>query len=360
MPAPDDAAAGAVRSPVGVPAARPRVTLADVARAAGVSSPTVSKVLNERGDVAPETRDRVLAALDAAGYRRRGTTPARRPGSLLVELVLSDLDSPYAVEVLAGAEEGAAASGAGLVVTAAHGRRAGGGRWLSRLRARRSSAVVLVISDPGPDAVEELRRTGTPLVLLDPVGTRDPGLPTVGATNWNGGLSATEHLLGLGHRRVAVVSGDPSLACSQERVDGYRAALGRAGVPVDEDLVRWGDFTPEGGRRGAAALLDLADPPTAIFAGSDSQASGVYQEARARGLAVPEDLSVVGFDDVALCQYLSPPLTTVRQPLVDMASHAVRLALEGAGGEAADVVTPQHVQLATSLVVRESTAPPRA
>ncbi|MEJ5946644.1 substrate-binding domain-containing protein [Pseudokineococcus basanitobsidens] len=343
----------------GVPPARPRATLADVARAVGVSTPTVSKVLNERGDVAEQTRARVLAALDAAGYVRRGEPAAARPEtSPLVELVLADLDSSYAVEVVGGAEAAAAAAGAGLVVTASHGRRADGGRWLERLRGRRSAGVVLVISGPDAPTAQELRRLGVPLVLLDPVGNRDPHLPTVGATNWSGGLAATEHLLGLGHRRVAVVSGDPALACSQERVDGYRAALGRAGVAVDEALVRWGDFLPAAGRRCAAELLDLDDPPTAVFAGSDLQASGVYAEARARGLAVPRDLSVVGFDDLALCQYLSPPLTTVRQPLADMAATAVRLALEAGDGEPAVGAGTRHLQLATTLVVRESTCPP--
>ncbi|WP_299039142.1 LacI family DNA-binding transcriptional regulator [uncultured Pseudokineococcus sp.] len=360
-----DVASGAAPGLAAPPA---RATLADVARSAGVSQPTVSKVLNDRGDVAPETRDRVQQALRAVGYQRRGGrgpgAQRRREGALLVELVLSDLDSPYALEVLAGAEEGAAAAGAGLVVTAVHGRRAGGGRWLSRLEGRRSAGVVLVVSNPAPEAAAELRRLSTPLVLLDPVGSRDPELPTVGATNWSGGLAATQHLLDLGHRRIAVISGDPALACSQERVEGYRAALGRAGVPVDEALVRFGDFSPEGGRREGGALLDLADPPTAVFAGSDVQSSGVYQEARSRGVSVPEDLSVVGFDDLSLCQVLSPPLTTVRQPLADMAAHAVRMALDAALEEpavpGAGSGPPQHLQLATSLVVRESTCPPRS
>jgi len=359
--------AGAGRAPAAPAAPAARATLADVARSAGVSQPTVSKVLNDRGDVAPETRDRVHHALRAVGYQRRSSRSSgaqrRSEDAVLVELVLSDLDSPYALEVLAGAEEGAAAAGAGLVVTAAHGRRAGGGRWLSRLEGRRSAGVVLVVSNPAPEAAAELRRLSAPLVLLDPLGSRDPELLTVGATNWSGGLAAAEHLLGLGHRRVAVISGDPALACSQERVEGYRAALHRAGVPVDEALVRFGDFSLEGGRREGGALLDLDEPPTAVFAGSDVQASGVYQEARARGLSVPEDLSVVGFDDLSLCQVLSPPLTTVRQPLADMAAHAVRLALDaaldGAPEPAAGAGPPQHLQLATSLVVRQSTCPPR-
>jgi LacI family transcriptional regulator len=142
--------------------------------------------------------------------------------------------------------------------------------------------------------------------------------------------------------------------CSQERVEGYRAALGRAGIPVDERLVRFTEFCTEGGREGARAVLDLPDPPTAIFAGSDMQALGVYQEAAARGLRIPEDLSVVGFDDIAFAELASPPLTTVRQPLARMAAEAVRLLLDADDHMPGP---PPRVELATHLVVRGSTGP---
>jgi LacI family transcriptional regulator len=329
-----------------------RVTIADVARAAGVSVPTVSKVLNDRADVSAATRARVQRVISSHGYRRR--TGPRAPGRL-VDLVVSDLGSPYFLEVLAGAEEAAARASVGLVVTTTHGR-AATVDWLANLAARRSAGMVLAVFLPAPGVLEQLAELDTPLVLLDPVGGSDPTLPTVGATNWSGGLAATEHLLALGHRRVAVVTGHPALACSQERLDGYRTAMGRAGVPVDEALVRFGDFQATGGQRAAAELLSLPDPPTAVFAGSDMQASGVYQEARARGLRVPEELSVVGFDDLSISRYLSPPLTTVRQPLAQMAAEAVRLALEGRRPDT--TAAPPRIELATSLTVRDSTAPP--
>ncbi|MBF5080190.1 LacI family DNA-binding transcriptional regulator [Quadrisphaera sp. INWT6] len=351
--------------------AESRVTIADVARQAGVSVPTVSKVLNNRDDVSPDTRDLVSGVLASSGYRPRRRQREAPAGPLLVELVITDLTSAYALEVLAGAEAGAARSGAGLVVSAAHDRDGEDRSWLSALRARRPRGVVLVVNRFGGGSVEEVASLGAPVVLLDPAGSSDPALPTVGATNFAGGVAATEHLLGLGHRRVAVITGAPFLLCSQERLEGYRAAMARAGAPVDEALVQPGDFTAEGGQRAAATLLDLPEPPTAVFAGSDLMASGVYQEARRRGLRVPDDLSVVGFDDVAMVRYMSPPLTTVRQPLGEMASESVRMVVDdvrsrdgGAprrpqvGGVSSRGVAP-HVQLATRLVVRESTAPPR-
>lgn len=332
-----------------------RVTIADVARTAGVSVPTVSKVLNDRADVSPDTRSRVQQAISTHGYRRRGG--AGRTRAPLVDLVVAELDSPYFLEVLGGAEQAAARAGIGLVVTSAHGYEPRGEGWLATLAARRSSGIVMVVSVLDPSTLAKLADLATPLVLLDPVGGSDPTLPRVGATNWSGGLAATEHLLSLGHRRVAVITGHPQLVCSQERLEGYRAAMGRAGIPVDEELVRHGDFQPGGGQRAAEELLALPDPPTAIFAGSDMQASGVYQAARAHGLRVPQDLSVVGFDDLSVSRYLSPPLTTVHQPLRQMAAEAVRMALEvGRHGPSA---TPPRLELATSLTVRESTAPPR-
>ncbi|HEX5561550.1 MAG TPA: LacI family DNA-binding transcriptional regulator [Nocardioidaceae bacterium] len=329
-----------------------RVTIADVARTAGVSVPTVSKVLNHRADVSSDTRERVQQAISSHGYRRR--TRSGRPRAALVDLVVAELDSPYFLEVLTGAEQAAARAGVGLVVTSAHGHEPRGGDWLATLTARRSSGIVMVVSVFDSSTLARLADLATPLVLLDPVGGSDPTLPTVGATNWSGGLAATEHLLSLGHRRVAVITGPPELVCSQERLEGYRAAMGRAGIAVDDDLVRFGDFQPDGGQRAAAELLALPDPPTAIFAGSDMQASGVYQEARAHGLRVPEDLSVVGFDDLRISRHLSPPLTTVRQPLAQMAAEAVRMTLEAS--RHGFTSPPPRLELATSLTLRDSTA----
>ncbi|WP_324613252.1 LacI family DNA-binding transcriptional regulator [Streptomyces sp. SBT349] len=343
-----DGAAGAE----GAEGGERRVTIAEIAREAGVSEATVSKVLNGREEISPATRTRVRELLERRGYRRRGVRRADRAG--LIDLVISELNSPWATEVLRGAEREARRHAAAVVVTVADGD-PGDGTWLDRVAERRSDGVLLVLSPLRPAAARRLTALGTPFVLVDPVGGFDPAVTTVGATNWSGGLAATEHLIGLGHRRIGVVTGPPDLVCSQQRLDGYRAALGRAGIPVDPALVRYGDFHAEGGAAQAAALLDLDRPPTAVFAGSDLQASGVYAEAHRRGLRIPDALSVVGFDDVALCAWVSPRLTTVRQPLAEMARIAVRtvLAPAGEGPEG-----PPRIELATSLVVRDSTAPP--
>jgi DNA-binding LacI/PurR family transcriptional regulator len=323
-----------------------RVTIAEVALAAGVSVPTVSKVVNGRADVAPETRARVESLLREHGYRRRTATRRRR--AELIDLVFNELESPWAIEIIRGVEEVARERGLGVVVSAQRGPGALGRSWVDAVASRRGAGVILVVSELSRDQIARLKARGIPFVVLDPAGEPAPDVPSVGATNWNGGLVATRHLLELGHRRVGVIGGPSSILCSRARVDGYRAALETAGHAVDPELVRWGDFHVESGYEQARALLSLPEPPTAIFAGSDLQAFGVYEAARVLGRRVPDELSVVGFDDLPMARWAWPPLTTVRQPLSEMGSTAARLVL-GRGGD-------RRVELATSLVVRDSTA----
>ena len=194
-------------------------------------------------------------------------------------------------------------------------------------------------------------------MVVDPAGEPLHDTPSIGATNWNGGLTATRHLLGLGHRRIAVIGGPSGVLCSRARVDGFRAAMDEAGAPIDPTLVSHGAFGVDEGIAAGRRLLARPDRPTAIITGNDLQALGVYQAAREARLHIPEDLSVVGFDDVPLARWVSPPLTTVRQPLVEMAEAAAELVLGLARGEEPAQI---RVELATELVIRESTAPPPA
>jgi len=332
---------------------RPRVTIGVIAEEAGVSVPTVSKVLNGRAGVAADTRRRVEEVLHKHKYMRRASTRDRGPG--LVDLVFNELDSPWAVEIIRGVEAVATRSGIGVVVSSMHGRTEPGQQWLQSLTARRPDGVILVLSELTSRQRAQLATLGIPYVVVDPVGHTDPDMPSVGATNWAGGLAATDHLVGLGHRRIAMISGPPRLLCSRARIDGYRAALEAAGLPADPALLRFGDFHHETGYTEALALLRLPEPPTAIFAGSDQQAFGAYEAIHECGLAVPTDVSVVGFDDLPVSSWVVPRLTTVRQPLAEMAAMATRMVLNMAAGERVD---SPRVELATRLVVRESTAAP--
>ncbi|MFJ4809594.1 LacI family DNA-binding transcriptional regulator [Streptomyces longwoodensis] len=328
-----------------------RVTLATVARKAGVSLPTVSKVLNGRADVSHRTRAKVERLLAAQGYRRRPPGAARAP---LVELVFHELESVWAVELILGVENVAKANGATVVLTESGTRHAPAEDWVEGVLRRRPLGVVLVFSTLPEPVKRRLRSFGIPFVIIDPAGDPDPDVPSVGSANWAGGLAATRHLTDLGHRRVAVITGPEDLMCSLARLDGYRSAMAMAGLAVDPALVRYGDFHVQSGYRHAMELLALPDPPTALFAGSDLQALGVLQAARVRGLSVPRDLSVVGYDDVSLAQWTSPPLTTVHQPLRHMAEEATRMLLEQADPDG----TARRIELATRLVVRQTTAGP--
>ncbi|MER6245675.1 LacI family DNA-binding transcriptional regulator [Streptomyces griseorubiginosus] len=332
-----------------------RVTITEIARQAGVSVPTVSRVVNGRSDVSPRTRARVEELLQRYGYRRRPAAPGTR--AALLDLVFHDLDSPWAVEIIRGVEEVAQAEGVGTVVSAIHGRSGAARDWMRNLRARASDGVILVTSALDTVLHDELRALGVPLVVVDPTGSPALEAPTIGAANWSGGLAATEHLLSLGHRRIGLIAGPPRLLCSRARFDGYRAALEGAGLPLDESLVVPGDFHPESGFAGCEKLLDLPEPPTAIFAASDQMALGAIEALRRRGLRVPEDMSLVGFDDLPEVRWSAPPLTTIRQPLSEMGKLAVRTILKLTRNEPPD---SPRVELGTELVVRSSTAPPTA
>lgn len=328
-----------------------RVTISAIAREAGVSVPTVSRVLNGRSDVSPSTRERVEELLARHGYRRRGSSG--RVSANLIDLVFNDLDSPWAVEIIRGVEEAAHANGIGTVVSAVHARSTDTRQWLQNLRARATDGVILVLSDLQAPVRAELRRLNVPVVVVDPAGVPSMDVPTIGATNWVGGLRATEYLLSLGHRRIGFIAGPPSLLCSRARLDGYRAALEAAGQPVDDGLIIQGNFYHESGFEAGVSLLGLPERPTAIFASSDQMALGVYEAVRQMGLRVPDDVSVVGFDDLPEVRWCSPPLTTVRQPLAEMGLLAARTVLRLAAGEKLE---SPRVELATELVVRNSTA----
>ncbi|MDE0545236.1 LacI family DNA-binding transcriptional regulator [Microbacterium sp. C7(2022)] len=329
-----------------------RVTLADIAAEAGVSLATVSKVLNGRPDVSSSTRARLEEHLAQHGYKRRTASQH----SEYIELVFHELEPSWSMEVIEGVEQVAHAAGLSVVLTVSGDRHAPAADWVDGVLRRRPTGVVLVFSDITEGFREKLRSRSIPFVIVDPAGDPSPDVPSVGSANWSGGLMATRHLIDLGHRRIAAITGPEDMMCSLARVDGYRSAMNAAGIEIDPSLIRFGDFHTTGGERHARDLLALADPPTAIFAGSDLQALGAIAAGTAAGLRVPDDLSVVGYDDIALSRWMSPQLTTVHQPLKRMGEEAARLALRLASGSTVD--TPR-MDLATHLVVRESTAPPR-
>ena len=330
-----------------------RQTIAEIAAKAGVSVPTVSRVLNNRPDVAPETRERVEQVMKESGFIRSRVKNALKESSGIIDMLVPDVTNLYSVEIVRGVEEVMERTELRLALSLTHDSVVYEQRWLAKVIDGATDGAILVLANGQSGRLDMLVRNKIPFVVVDHRGELGPDIPSVGATNWLGGRLATEHLLSLGHRRIAIIAGAADLPCSRDRIAGYRAALENAGIPVDSALIRPGLFSQETGYEQAMILLDLPEPPTAIFAGSDAQAMGVYAATRARGLRIPESLSVVGFDDVPVASIVTPALTTVRQPLVEMGRVATTMLLRLIAEEPLD---SKRVELTTTLIPRESTA----
>ncbi|MEV6848629.1 substrate-binding domain-containing protein [Actinoplanes sp. NPDC051411] len=332
--------------------------MADVARLAGVSPATASKVLNGRTDVAANTRDLILRVIEETGYQPTTARRDVRRNQTLVT-VLDIVESRYAGTVLQGILAAATAAQAELLLRLPpHGwsgtSRGAARTWVEELRA--AGAVGLIaLAVAVPDSVLLAAQDAElPAVAIDPIDTTDSRVVSIGSTNWAGGRSATEHVIRLGHRRIAWIGGPLGSAPSAERFHGYQAALHSAGITSEPVLIRHDTFSVEAGRRHADEILTLGDKPTAIVAGNDEIAVGVLAAAKELGIAVPGELSVTGFDDTPQTQWTTPRLTSVMQPLVGMGRMAVETVLGMAAG-----VQPasRHLQLATTLNIRDSTGP---
>src|SRR5436309_5819419 len=333
-----------------------RGTISEIAARAGVSIPTVSRVLNGRPDVAPATRARIEQILKESGYVHSKAARGLSKGSSgIIDLLVPGLDNPYVTEIVRGVEEALERTGLRLALSFTQDESLGERQWLDKIADRATNGAILVLAHGQSSHLDELRRRGIPFVVVDHRGELGPDVPSVGATNWTGGRVAAEYLLSLGHRRIAMIAGPASLRCSLDRIAGYRAALETAGIPIDSELIRPGDFRLQSGYIQTSALLALPDPPTAIFAGNDLQAMGVYKALYLRNIHVPERMSVIGFDDIPLTTIVSPSLTSVRQPLFDMGRVATSMLIRLIAGEPLDSL---RVELATTLITRESCAPP--
>lgn len=329
-------------------------TMALIANEVGVSVATVSKVLNGRSDVALQTRARVEASLQRHGYRRR--TRRSLPLTGHIELVFHEFDSAWAMEVIRGVEAVTAPANVEVVVYQLGGNHRPPQHWMGDVVARNPLGALLVLCNLTEAQRQQLQRRQLPFVVLDSDSATAASVPTVGSNNFNGGLLATQHLLQLGHHRIAVISGPKDVLCSRARVAGFRSAHDEAGIPIHDGLVCYGQFAGHTGYQHGLELLGRPDRPTAIFAGSDMQAMGVIRAARQLGLEVPTDVSVVGYDNVPMAEWCGAPLTTVDQHIQVMAGTAARMLLDLAQGVAVPIT---RIELVTELIVRESTAPPQ-
>jgi LacI family transcriptional regulator len=324
------------------------VTIQDVAKTAGVSVSTVSRVLNGKVDVASETQDRIRSVIDDLGYTTNLAARSMRSFKKnMVGLIMPDIAYPFAIEVMKGVNRAIAESEFDLLVyTTGDVRKSGRAsheqKYVSLLSNSITDGVIIVAPVTGEFV------TDAPIVSIDPL-MSDPDYPAVHATNHQGATDAMNYLLGLGHTRIGFISGRAELESSNRRLMGYRDALKKAGLSIDEKLIASGDYTTETGIKCAQELLSLENPPTAIFASNDQTAMGVYQVAQERGLRIPEDLSVIGFDNIMESRYMG--LTTVDQFISEMGFVATQMLIKLINGEPLD---SQTYRMQTQLVIRTS------
>src|SRR3954467_1772401 len=339
---------GTAARPAGSPA-----RIADVAALAGVGVATVSRVLNGHGGVRPSTRERVVEAIDALNYRpsslARGLSLQR---TMVVATLLPWFTHPSAVQRVRGIVEGLSGSRYDLMVFDIESEDRQRRAFELFDRGDRADGLLVVSTLPPEAEVDRLRAAGVPCVLIDAVHSC---FPSIAVDDVAGGEIATRHLLELGHRRVALI-GDPPpefrFDWSRDRTRGYQLALAAAGIEVRDEYVREGTRLPQVARAIAAELLSLPERPTAVFAASDTQAIGVLEAARALGIDVPGDLSVIGFDDIEVAAYVG--LTTVRQPLVESGRRGAKVLLDTLAGRP---VEPLCELLPLELVARNTTGP---
>jgi LacI family transcriptional regulator len=340
-----------------------RVTIRQLARVSGVSIGTVSRALNGYADVNPETRERIMRLARELDY-----TPAAAARSLktqrshVIGVFLEtgeghpDLQHPFFHEVLVGLKNAIGAGGYDLLLFASEhpGNGYGSHTYLKRVRHHDVEGTVLMGTDPEDPDVRRLVRSDLPTVGVD-VELEGPATTFVMSDNVDGAVKAVRYLHSLGHRRIATITGLLETKPGADRLRGYRQALQSTGLAYRDEYVAYGDFYVESGRRAMADLLALDEPPTAVFAASDMMALGAIRAAGDAGLAVPADLSVVGFDDIQLADHMNPPLTTLRQDKAGLGAAAGSALMRLIEGDD-EVVQPSTV-LSVELIRRGSTRP---
>lgn len=331
-----------------------KVTIFDVAEASGVSYGTVSRVINNDPHVRAATRARVMDAIQRLGYViNRQAQSLARGKTRVVGVLVPELGNGYIGEIIRGIDGELDQAGYDLMLFTTHRRAAKEANYVASLVQGVVEGLLLVLPRNPADYLGVLSARKFPHVLIDHQGV-DTLSPAVGATNWQGGFVATEYLISLGHQRIGFITGSMDLGCAQDRLEGYKAALRAHHLPILPELICEGDFSQNSGLAAANALLDLPEPPSSIFASNDVMAMGAMDAIRHRGLRIPDEVSILGFDNIPQSAVLFPPLTTVQQPLEQMGRVATQILLDTLKEPAERT---SRIELPTELIVRSSTAP---
>lgn len=333
------------------------ITIFDVAREAGVSYATVSRVINNKDHVRPEKREAVIHAMARLGYVANQQARSLAGGrSHVIGLLVKDMGHAYAGEIVRGIDEALATQQYDLLLYTTHRRAIKETTYVSMITRGMADGLLLILAHHAEVYLASLRQRQFPYVLIDyqGVSTSDNA---VGATNWQGAYDATQYLIDMGHTRIGFITGNIEIQVSTDRLDGYCAALTDYGIMVDPHLIYHGDYMRTEGFMGTQTLLALAHPPTAIFASNDEMAFGVIEASRECGLHIPDDISVIGFDDIPRSAVVHPALTTVRQPLAQMGRESTNILLKLIDCPTLPV---EQKMLPTELVVRHSCQAPKS
>lgn len=330
-----------------------RTVIGDIAEKSGFSTTTVSRVLNSHPDVSPATREKVLHFARKLGYF---SSRQARTTTHLIGLTIPMFNN-YFGAIVEGAIEALQERDAQFVIARTNNKYAQEVSQIRHFLRHDILGIMFILAQESAEELLELKKQGVPLVVTDPLLPLPSNIPVVTVENISASRDAVEHLLQLGHRRIGLVSGPGSWGSTIDRMTGYYATLAAHGIPIDTSLIRESNWMPSGGFEATRELLALPDPPTAIFAFNDDMALGVLHAAWAAGLKVPDDLSVVGFDDsLDSLPFMVPPLTTVSQPLKEIGRLSVDVLYRIIQQQPIEAT---HIKLSTRLIERGSTGPCR-
>ncbi|MBI1277601.1 MAG: LacI family DNA-binding transcriptional regulator [Anaerolineaceae bacterium] len=333
------------------------VTIIDVARASDVSYATVSRVLSGYEFVRESTRNRVMEAVERLGYVANLQARSLKGGrSRIVGLLAPNLDNGYVGTIARGIDGELAGNNYDLMLYTSHSHRGKEAFYVGAIMNGLADGLLLIAPLVPMTYLNELREQNFPYALIDQADPTENS-SVVEATNWQGAYEATRYLNQLGHTRIAFITGLLAVRSAVDRMQGYKAALTDCNIPVREELIIEGNYQQQTGYEATKKLLQSVNPPpTAIFASNDLSAFGAMDAARESGLRIPEDISIIGFDDVPQASFVYPKLTTVRQPLEEMGRVAAKMLLAQIEDRSHP---PQRITLPTELVIRDSCGPNR-
>jgi LacI family transcriptional regulator len=337
------------------PKKKPRVTIDDVAFASGVSNATVSRVLSGYEHVKESTRNRVMEAVERLGYVANLQARSLASGrSQIIGLLVPNLDNGYVGTITQGIDQELARTNYDVMLYTSHRHPGKESHYVNVITNGLTAGLLLIAPLVPTTYLDTLREQSFPYVLIDQTDTTENS-SVVEATNWQGAYDATYYLAQLGHTRIAFITGSLAVRSAIDRLEGYKAALVDCNIPFSEELTVEGDYQQQTGFEITKKLLQSVDPPpTAIFASNDLSAFGAMDAVREYGLHIPDDISIIGFDDIPQASFVYPKLATVRQPLELMGQVAVKLLLEQIEDQSRP---PQRVALETQLVIRDSCSP---